>query len=238
MKTLSLNLTSYCMEKMKISLLLICLSFIFFTSHAQSETDTIHLNKVYYFGGTGLAFPLGKSDQMLGTQLFSGTMGLDISLKDSRYYLYPSLYVLSFRYDQLQEDISFSHKIRSGNFTMYAVNFAGGIRKQLKRLNTYVYLGPNVNLLNEPRAYLEGEYIHMTKDRKIGFGFKSGLGADYKFPGFFIGLEVGYISTFSKVQGARVQAMTLMVGLKSDLTKLSDKVIKVLGSEESVLNIF
>ena len=37
---------------------------------AQTGADTLHFRKVYYFGGTGLALPLGKTKKALSTRLY------------------------------------------------------------------------------------------------------------------------------------------------------------------------
>src|SRR5690606_551744 len=132
--------------------LLLSLLFAIQYSFAQNDADTIHYRKIYYFAGTGLALPIGKTKEVLSPKLFAGSMGLDISLKNSKYYLYPALYMFNFDYDQKIEDNKYNHLIENGNASIYMLSLAGGTRKQMKRLNTYVYGGPSFGLVNEPRA--------------------------------------------------------------------------------------
>jgi len=208
--------------------LLIYLLFSAQLSFAQKGADTIHYRKVYYFAGTGLALPIGKTKEVLSPKLFAGSMGLDISLKNSKYYLYPALYTFNFSYDQKLDDPKYNHSIENGNASIYMLNLAGGVRRQMKRLNTYVYVGPSFGLVNEPRAQQIESTVKIEYDRSIAVGAKMGIGADYKFKSFFLGGEVGYMGHFTKFQDRPFNALTILFGLKSDITRLSDKVVEII----------
>lgn len=215
---------------MKLFTLLIVLVLFSNSLFAQQGADTLHYRKVYYFGGTGLAFPLGKTNKVLSPKLFTGSMGLDISLKNPKYYLMPTLYLMSFDYDQLVDDSKYNRMIENGRSSFYMLSLAGGIRKQYNRLNTYGYAGPVVGLITEPRAHDDAAAGISVIENKYSFspGVKIGFGSDYKFNGFFLGFEAGYLYNFNKLQGNPVSILTLMVGLKSDITRLSDKVVDVI----------
>lgn len=210
-------------------------SFLFAThiSFAQQGPDTIHFRKIYYFAGTGLALPLGKTKEVLSPKLFAGSMGLDIALKNSKYYLYPALYMFNFAYDQQQEDTGYSHNIENGNASIYMLSLAGGTRKQMKRLNTYVYAGPSFGIVNEPRAQEVADVIRIDYDRSFAVGAKIGVGADYKFKSFFLGGEIGYMRHFTKIQGRPFHAVTILFGLKSDITRLGEKVVEIIASSSN-----
>ncbi|MFD1770633.1 hypothetical protein [Sphingobacterium suaedae] len=199
------------------------------TLSAQTEADTIHYRKIYYLGGTGLSFPLGKTNEALTTKLFSGSAGLDIALKDPQYFLTPTLYMLTFGYDQLIPDPNYNHMIENGRASFYMLSLAAGKRKQVKRLNSYAYLGPAMGLITEPRGDLVDGKIKMENKRSFTVAGKMGIGSDYKFPGFFIGAEIGYLYNLKKIEGNPVHFLTIMVGLKSDITRLSEKVTDVIG---------
>ncbi|WP_270087560.1 hypothetical protein [Sphingobacterium sp. SYP-B4668] len=218
----------------KIILILLSV-FICIGVFGQSSSDTIHYRKIYYFGGTGMAFPMGKTKDILSPK-FSGSMGLDISLKDSRFYLLPVLYTLSFGYKQEIEDELTQYRISNGDATFYNLSLSAGMRKQYRQLNTYAYLGPGFGLFLEPRALVRPEtsIVEIEKKSKFNISSKLGVGADYKFKGFFLGLELGYVRSFTKIQNTPIHALTVMVGLKSDITRLGDKVVSVLGVDGSV----
>src|SRR5690606_12605702 len=123
----------------------------FLAVFSQTGVDTIHYRKIYYFGGTGLAFPIGKTKDVLSPKLFTSSMGLDISLKNPSYYLQPTLYLFSFGYEQLENDQRYNSVLKNARANMYVLSLAGGYRRQWRRLNTYAYLGPSGVLNVEPR---------------------------------------------------------------------------------------
>ncbi|PRD56291.1 hypothetical protein [Sphingobacterium gobiense] len=215
--------------KIFFSLLLLCAGCLMLS--AQTEVDSLHHRKIYYMGGTGLSFPLGKSKNVLGTKLFSGSAGLDIALKDSRYFLSPTLYMLAFRYDQQKHDPKYNYIIENGRTNFYMLSLTAGRRYQYKRLNTFAYIGPVAGLIVEPRGNIVAEKLRMSNKNSLTVAGKVGMGADYKFPGFFIGGEIGYMYNFRKIEGNPIQFLTIMFGLKSDITRLSEKVTGVIGIE-------
>src|SRR5690606_35666987 len=124
---------------------------------AQSGADTIHYKKVYYFAGTGLGIPLGKTKEVLSPKVFAGSMGVDFTLRNPKYYVYPALYMLSFKYKQQYSDPDYNKIIEDGGASIYMLSLAAGRRKQYNRLNAYIYAGPTIGLVSEPRAEEVGD---------------------------------------------------------------------------------
>ncbi len=226
----ALFLRHYACTMNKFILLAIALA-CFLDGRAQKGADTIHYNKVYYFAGTGLGIPLGKTKEVLSPKVFAGSMGVDFTLKNPKYYVYPALYMLSFKYRQQYPDPQYSKIIEDGPASVYMLSLAGGSRRQYDRLNTYVYAGPTIGLVSEPRAVDEGDVVRVKSLRSIAFGTKVGFGADYKFKGFFLCTELGYMYNFNKIEKKPFQALTIMVGLKSDITKIKNKVVDILAPD-------
>lgn len=195
----------------------------------QTGADTIHYNKVYYFAGTGLGIPLGSTKGVLSPNLFAGSMGVDFTLKNPKYYVYPALYLLSFDYDQQYADERYNTIIENGHANFYMLSLSGGTRRQFDRLNTYVYGGPTVGIVREPRAQNVKGVTKIESLNSFAIGTKVGAGADYKFKSFFVGAELGYMYNFHKIEGKPFQALTFLVGLKSDITKIKEKVVEILG---------
>ncbi|MGJ1412233.1 outer membrane beta-barrel protein [Sphingobacterium thalpophilum] len=211
------------------------LSSVGVSVHAQGGADTIHYRKVYYWGTTGMGFPLGETKNILSPK-FSGSIGLDISLKNPMFFVSPTLYTLSFAYKQPLADPDFAYRIEDANTNFYTVAFSGGVRKQLRRLNIYAFAGPGVGLTSEPRAQViePQRLVKMENKNHFNLSSKIGAGADYKFNGFFLGIELGYLHNFRKIQDTPVNIFTVMVGLKSDITQIGDKVIDVIGIDGSL----
>ncbi|MDR0262691.1 MAG: hypothetical protein LBJ04_05640 [Sphingobacterium sp.] len=221
---------------MKQFLLTLILLFTFWAcAIAQGGADTIHYRKVYYWGTTGMGFPIGKTKEILSPK-FSGSIGLDISLKNPMFFVSPTLYTLSFKYKQRVADPNYAYRIEDANTSFYTFAFSGGIRKQMRRLNVYGFAGPGVGLTSEPRANVmaDQKLIKMENKNHLNFSSKIGAGADYKFNGFFLGIELGYLHNFRKIQDTPVNIFTVMVGLKSDITQIGDKVIDVIGIDGSI----
>ncbi|OOG17021.1 hypothetical protein BWD42_16215 [Sphingobacterium sp. CZ-UAM] len=219
----------------RLFLVFILLPFFSIASYAQGGVDTIHYRKVYYWGTTGMGFPIGKTKDILSPK-FSGSIGLDISLKNSMFFVSPTLYTLSFKYKQRLPDPDFAYRIEDANTNFYTLAFSGGVRKQMRRLNVYGFIGPGIGLTSEPRANVmaDQKLVKMESINRFNLSSKLGAGADYKFNGFFLGLELGYLHNFSKIQDTPVNIFTIMVGLKSDITQIGDKVIDVIGIDGSI----
>jgi len=213
----------------------ILLSLFSINTYAQGGVDTIHYRKVYYWGTTGMGFPIGKTKDILSPK-FSGSIGLDISLKNSMFFVSPTLYTLSFKYKQRLPDPNFAYRIEDANTNFYTLAFSGGLRKQMRRLNVYGFIGPGVGLTSEPRAtvMIDEKVVKMENKNHFNLSSKLGAGADYKFNGFFLGLELGYLHNFRKIQDTPVNIFTVMIGLKSDITQIGDKVIDVIGIDGSI----
>ncbi|HMR17856.1 MAG TPA: hypothetical protein PKA53_01035 [Sphingobacterium sp.] len=215
-------------------IIILCFTLVIsYCLSAQTGADTIHFKKVYYFAGTGLGIPLGKTKEVLSPKLFAGSMGIDFTLKNPRYYVYPALYMLSFDYDQQYNDSRFNTVIENGHASFYMLSLSGGTRRQYDRLNTYVYAGPTVGLVIEPRASTSANVVTVASLKSLAIGTKVGVGADYKFKSFFLCGELGYMYNFNKIEGRPFQAMTLMLGLKSDITRIKDKVVRILAPTDN-----
>src|SRR5690606_29343600 len=213
---------------MKISAVYVIILLSVSYCYGQTGGDTSHYKKVYYFAGTGFGVPLGKTREVLSPTVFAGSMGIDFTLRNPNYYVYPALYMLSFRYKQQYSDPDYNKIIDDGSASIYMLSLAAGRRKQYNRLNAYLYGGPTIGLVSEPRAEEIGDIVKIHRLKSIAFGTKVGVGADYKFPGFFVCGEFGYMYNFNRIQGRPFQALTIMVGLKSDITKIKNKVVDIL----------
>lgn len=219
----------------RLLLVFILLPLFCIATYGQNGVDTIHYRKVYYWGTTGMGFPIGKTKDILSPK-FSGSIGLDISLKNSMFFVSPTLYTLSFKYKQRLPDPNFAYRIEDANTNFYTFAFSGGVRKQMRRLNVYGFLGPGIGLTSEPRAHVmaEQKLVKMENINRLNLSSKLGAGADYKFNGFFLGLELGYLHNFRKIQETPVNIFTVMIGVKSDITQIGDRVIDVIGIDGSI----
>lgn len=210
-------------------LILVLLSLIRHVA-AQTGTDTLHHRKVYAVSGLGWGFSLGETSDVLRPR-FSNNLGLDISLPNRHYFIYPTLDFLTFEYNQQQLDPAYNYTLERGRSNLYILNLAGGIRRQLNKLNIYAYAGPGIGLMSEPRAeVLPGQSkVSINTVYYLTPSIKGGIGADYKLGGFFLFLEAGWLHPFRDMQSRSVNVVSLFGGLKTDVTVLKDKVAQFIG---------
>ena len=210
--------------------LLILPIFAIGTVMAQSDMDSLHHRKIYVTSGLGWGFALGKTNDVLQAK-FSNSLGLDISLANRHYFVYPSIDFLTFRYNQQVHDPDYSHDLENSRSNFYILNLAGGIRKQVDKLNVYAYAGPGAGVVVQPRAAVSSspEKVTIENATHITPTLRGGVGADYKVGGFFLFVEMGWLHNFRDIQQRPVNVVSLYGGLKTDVTKLKDNVARVIG---------
>jgi len=197
---------------------------------AQIDTDTLHHRKVFVTSGMGWGFALGETSEILQAK-FSNSLGLDIALANRHYFVYPSVDFLTFRYNQQVHDPEYAHDLEKGRSNFYVLNLAGGVRKQFDRLNIYAYAGPGAGVIVEPRAVVSASENRVTIENTahITPTLRGGLGADYRIGGFFLFIETGWLHNFRHMQERRIHVVSLYGGLKTDVTRLKDNVVRIMG---------
>lgn len=210
--------------------LLISLLLVTGRVSAQSGTDTLHHRKVFVVSGLGWGVAAGETSEVLQAK-FSNSLGLDISLANRHYFLYPSVDFLTFRYNQQEQDPDYAYDLEKGRSNFYMLNLAGGVRKQLDRLNIYAYAGPGAGVVVEPRALVSPSQNRVTinSTAHITPTLRAGVGADYKIGGFFLFAEAGWLHNFRDIQDRQVNVISLYGGLKTDVTALKNNLTRLLG---------
>jgi len=193
---------------------------------AQEGSDTLHHRKVYVTSGLGWGLAVGATNDILKAK-FSNSLGLDISLRNRHYFVYPSLDFLAFEYNQHEDDPQYAHRLEQGRSNFYVLNLAGGMRKQLGKLNVYAFAGPGAAVVVEPRARLSAADQKIVIENKSQFTptVRGGMGADYRIGGFFLFAETGWLHHFRNIQKRPVNIVSLYGGLKTDVTRLKDSAI-------------
>lgn len=213
--------------------LLFLLMLFFGNAKAQSETDSLHHRKLFVTSGIGWGFALGETKNVLQAK-FSNSLGLDISLANRHYFLYPSIDFLTFRYNQQVGDPDYPFDLERGRSNFYILNLAGGIRKQMGKLNVYAFAGPGIGVVVEPRAVVSStaaKKVTIETSTHLTPTLRGGGGADYNIGGFFLFVETGWLHHFRLIQQRPVNVLSVFGGLKTDVTKLKDNVARVIGIE-------
>ena len=207
---------------MKI-ILLLGFSLFFVTTDAQPPPDSVK-RKVFAATGLGFGFPIGGVKKTLSPRV-SNTLGFNIPLRDSRYFLYPLIDFMTFGYKQLIKDDTYEYKIDNGSANIYGLSIMPGLNQFLGSLRLYAFAGPFVHLVYEPRVAANLDTQVAKIEDKIYFtgGLRGGVGAHYQLGDFYLFIESGIVRNFSKIEGERLWIQTAHGGLKTDITKLTDK---------------
>lgn len=209
-------------------LFLICLQ-LSLTAFSQENLKKLSINEVHFSNGMGWAIPYGEISEVLRPK-FSGNTALYISIKDKPWYLNPSLDLLVYGYNQSDLDGNFENKIENGRALSYALNLTGGYRKTFSALSISAFIGPGISLFAEPRASYDpaNSVIKLSRTHHLAPTLKTGLHADYKIRNVYLYVETSWQTHFIKVQNHKLNQFILLGGLKTNITRVTDEVIRIL----------
>lgn len=196
---------------------------------AQEKLKALNIQEIHVVNGMGWGFPTGKTNEVLSPK-YSTSLGLDIALKDKRYFLYPSLDFLAFKYDQQIPDPATEYLIEHGNSYFYMLNLQAGRYHRVDKWGLYGFGGPSVGLMTEPRAHLHN-YPNITLKNSYFMtpGFRLGAGSEYQLGNVYLFLEFSYLHNFRRIQERPTGVLTLYGGLKTNITRVADKVIGIIS---------
>jgi hypothetical protein len=206
-------------------------------AQGQGRLEKWKIQEVHVANKVGWGFPIGKTGDVL-TPKYSTSMGLDISLVNPRFFLNPFLDFLAYDYDQIVQDPEFVHQLENGKGSIFALNLAGGLRNRNAKWGTYVYAGPSLSVVTEPRAELHpsNDRVVLSNKRIWGPALRAGAGADYKLGNVFLFVETGYLLHSAKMQDRPIQVLSIYGGLKTNITRVADKVVEIITQEPSGTN--
>jgi len=204
-------------------ILLFSFSLFFDNLNAQTPVDSVK-HKVFAATGLGFGFPIGGVKKVLSPRV-SNILGFNIPLTDSRYFLYPLIDFMTYGYDQNIKDEGYDYKINNGSANIYGLSVMPGLNQFLGSLRLYVFAGPFAQLVYEPRVNTISQTLVAEIEDKVYFtgGLRGGIGAHYQLGDFYLFVESGLLRNFTKIEGEPVWIQTAHGGLKTDITKLTDK---------------
>jgi len=207
---------------MRIFLLL--LATVFSCQFASAQADSLK-RKVFVSSGLGFGFPVGDINTVLSPRI-SNAVGFNIPLRDERIFLYPLVDFMNFGYDQTVRDPDYNSSIQNGSSSIIGVSLMPGLNQFLGSLRLYAFAGPHAQLVHEPRLMTDLAEGSGTIENKVYLtgGLRGGIGAHYKLGSFYLFLESGLIQNFTKMQGQQFYVVHAHGGLKTDITRLTDKI--------------
>lgn len=218
------------MKKHLLYLLMFWITPVFMiTVSAQDRLKSLQISDVGYVSGIGWGFPTGETKDVLGPK-YSGSLGLSVIMQDKKWFLYPSMDFLSFDYDQQVADQRYRHLVKNGKSNFYILNIAAGVRTKFPKWNFYGFIGPGLGLISEQRAEaLNEETVRLKETLMLSPTLKGGGGIEYNIGNVALFIEVSGLHNFRKIQERSVNNVILFGGLKTNVTKLADKVVEVIS---------
>jgi hypothetical protein len=207
---------------MRIFILLI--ASIFTSLSVRAQADSLK-RKVFVSSGLGFGFPVGDINTVLSPRI-SNSVGMNIPMKDERFFLYPVVDFMTFGYDQNVRDPDYQFTVQNGSANIIGFSLMPGLNQFLGSLRLYAFVGPHAQLVYEPRLIIDLEGQSGTIDDEVYLtgGLRGGLGAHYKLGSFYLFLESGLIQNFTKMQNQQFFVVHAHGGLKTDITQLTDKI--------------
>jgi len=197
---------------------------------AQENLADMNIREIHVVNGMGWGFPTGKTKEVLSPK-YSTSLGLDIGLKDKRYFLYPSLDFLAFKYDQKIPDPTTTYMIEHGNSFFYMLNLTAGRYHRLGKWGIYGFGGPAVGMVTEPRAYLkDNNTITLKNNYYFTPGLRLGAGSEYQLGNVYLFAEASYLYNFRRTQGRPTGVLVMYGGLKTNVTRVADRVIEIISN--------
>jgi hypothetical protein len=217
MKTLLIQLT--------VTLMLFSLPF---KGWAQKKLAAFNIEEIHVVNGMGWGFPTGQTREVLSPK-YSTSLGLDITMKDKNLFLYPALDFLAFKYKQLKSDIQSDFLIENATNFFYQLNLMAGAKKKLGNFKLYTYGGPVMGFVTEPKArLLNTGSIKLKNQYDFTGGLRLGGGSEYKLGTVYLFFELSYLHNLSTMQGKNIHVLTGYGGLKTNITRVADKVIEII----------
>jgi hypothetical protein len=216
--------------KFPISYLLI-LCFVVVTTQVSAQSNNENSQPKYFVvNAMGWGFPGGKTSEVLSPK-YSTALGLQIIMKDRRFFAYPSLDFLSFKYDQAEHDPKYTYDLKGGRANFYNLNLAAGYRKEFLPMSAYAFFGPGAAVVAQPRAEVQPDasLVHIKSHLTMTPTIRTGLGADYRLGRVSLFVETSWLYQFRQIQNRPVHVITLYGGLKTDITKLAGDVVRVIN---------
>lgn len=211
--------------KILLSISLLCIFSL--PVSAQENLESLSVREIHVANSMGWGFPVGRTSEVLKPK-YSTNLGLDIELKNPKYFFFPSLDFLAFKFDQQLEDPDFSQRIKNANSNFYLMNLAAGRRVQRGKFGFHAYAGPGIGLVGEPRALLEGNEIQLKNQYALTGSARFGTGTHYQLGNVRLFADVSYLYHFRNIQGRPVHILTVYGGLRTNVTRVADRVIEII----------
>lgn len=220
------------MIKKQLFALIVTLSFTATYTRGQNldtlldkSQEILEKGRIFSTKGIGLAFPAGDISSVLRPR-FSSEIGLQVLFKNPRYFIYPALDYLNYKYDQNALDPDYAYRVKNASTKFYIGTISFGVMNQIKKFRVFGSAGVGGGLVNEPRATVN------TTDSEINFRSKSSFtgtfrlnaGMDYGKRTFKLFAEISYMLQSKQIESYTLHTLAINVGTKTNLYRLAKSI--------------
>jgi len=194
---------------------------------SKSE-EILEEGRIFSIKGIGMAFPMGEVSDVLSPK-FSSEIGLQILLKNPRYFVYPALDYMNYQYDQKYDDPGYDYKTKNASAKLYIVTFSAGLIKQINKLRIFSSAGLGGGIINEPRATVNTAAHEINFENKSSFTgtLRLNTGLDYGKKTFKFFAEISYLLQTKRIEQSNLHTLAINVGTKTNLYRLAKSLKKL-----------
>lgn len=187
----------------------------------SAKAEAVQRGRLYTVSGVGSGLTGGLTGNILKPKV-STTLGLDVALGKGSFFLYPSVELLVFGYNQQVPDADFSFSSEKTRATYSTFTLSLGYRKALGNFSIYQFAGLGGALVNEPRMTVDAVNRQTTlSSRKTStWAAKGGVGFDYRLGQFVIFTEGSHLHNFKSMQNQKILVFPVYIGIKSNISGL------------------
>ncbi len=220
------------MNKICIPLFLLALTTGLNRANAQKidtlldkSQEILEKGRVFSIKGIGMAFPIGEVSSVLRPR-FSSEIGLQILCKNPRYFIYPTLDYVNFKYDQKYDDPDYDYKMKNASAKLYIATFSGGLITQVKKFRIFSSAGIGGGIINEPRGNMSTEASEINFRNKSSFTgtLRLNTGVDYGKRTFKLFAEISYMLHTKQIERSNMHTLAVNLGTRTNLYRLAKSI--------------
>ena len=189
---------------------------------AQTKEDIAKRGTVYTISGIGLGITGGNTKEVLSPKV-STKIGVDVSLGEKGFFLYPSVNFLVFEYTQQVAYPGYPYTIALGGRTaITSFTLPLGFRRSIGKLNISGFAGPGAALVLEPRSEVDvqSQQIILSNQDEYTLSLTAGIGAEYVLGQFALFAEASHLYNFKELQERKTYIFPVFIGFKSNISNL------------------
>ncbi len=191
----------------------------------DKSQEILEKGRVFSIKGIGMAFPMGDVSTVLRPR-FSSEIGLQILMKNPKYFFSPALDYMNYKYDQKYADSESDYIVKNASAKLYIGTVSAGWMKQINKFQVFSSAGIGGGIVSEPRATVSatGSEINFKNKSSLTGTFRLNTGMDYGKSTFKFFAEISYLLQTKKIEGSNLHTLAINIGTKTNLYRLAKSI--------------